>query len=204
MQVFVDGAVYEPAGGGEQTVGELAAEVGTAAAGERRIVVRLECDGRPVEDDEIGAVLARRAGDFQKLELHTQPLRPLVGNILAETLDLLGQADQARQRAADLLVESRTEEAMTHLQSFLTFWQQVQEAMVLCARALEVDLESLDLGGQALPEVFEAIRKLLSDLKEAMTRHDYVVVGDILQYEFVEPLRDWLALLKSLRQRAAM
>ena len=202
MEVFVDEEAYESAGGSGLTIDQLVAEVGTAMPGKPRMVVSLSCDGRPVEEADIESTLARPAHDFQKLELRTQPLAALVRNILAETIDLFHQANQAREQAASLLVEGRTQEAMHQLQSFFALWRQVQDAMVVCARAIGADLDSMDLSGKSPAAVFEAIRKLLNDLKDAMVNHDYVVVGDILQYEFAEPLGDWLTLLTALRQRA--
>ena len=100
-----------------------------------------------------------------------------------------------------MLVEGRTDEAMQQLQSFFALWKQVQDAMVTCARAIEADFDTLDLAETNPPPPFsEAIRKLLNDLKDAMINHDYAVVGDLLQYEFTEPLQDWLSLLNHLQR----
>lgn len=202
MQVFVDQQAYQPSGGLDQTIDQLVTEVGAAVPGSPRMVVSLTCDGQVVGEADIEATLARPVHDFQKLELDTQPLVALVRNILIETIDIFHQADQAREKAANLLIEGRTEEAMQQLQSFFGLWRQVQEAMVVCARAIGADLDSMDLGGKSPAGVFETIRKLLNDLKDAMVNHDYVVVGDILQYEFADSLKDWLALLTSLRSKA--
>lgn len=202
MQVIVNDEAYQPTGGPKMTVGDLATEVGMVIQGQPRIVVSLHCDGQLVEQADLQTVLARPATDFQTLELRTQPLSAMVRNILAETIDLFHQADQARERAGLSLVEGRTEEAMNHLQNFFVLWRQVQEAMIVSARALEVDLDSLNVGGKTLMAVLEAMRKPLNDLKDAMVNRDHVVVGDILQYEFAEPLTDWLQLLTILQQQA--
>ena len=202
MQVFVDELTYQPQGGPDQTIGQLAAEVGLAVPGKPRMVVSLCCDGQPVAQDDLGGTLDRPARDFQKLELQTQPLAAMVRNILAETIDLFDQADQARQKAADLLAEGQTEAAMHQLQSFFGIWRHVQDAMIVCVQAMGSDLDSLDIDGKPLPEVFEPLRKLLADLKDAMVRQDYVVVGDILRYEFDGPLKGWRALLNHLLSAA--
>ena len=202
MQVFVDEQAYQPQGGPDQTLGQLAAEVGLAVPGKPRMLVSLCCDGQPVSQDNLGAILDRPASDFQKLELHTQPLVAMVRNILAETIDLFDQADQARHKAADLLAEGQTEAAMHQLQTFFGTWRHVQDAMIVCVQALGSDLDSLDINGKPLCEVFEPLRKLLADLKDAMLRQDYVVVGDILRYEFDQPLKGWRALLNQLHETA--
>jgi hypothetical protein len=202
MQVFVDEQAYQPQGGTDQTLGQLAAEVGLADPGKPRMVVSLCCDGQPISQDDLGAILDRPARDFERLELHTQPLVAMVRNIMAETIELFDQADQARQKAVDLLAEGQTEAAMHQLQTFFGIWRHVQDAMIVCVQALGSDLDSLDIDGKPLPQVFEPLRNLLNDLKDAMLRQDYVVVSDILGYEFEEPLKGWRALLNHLHDAA--
>jgi len=202
MQVFVDQQAYQPQGGPDQTLGQLAAEVGLATPGKPRMVVSLCCDGQPISQDDLGPIMDRPARDFERLELHTQPLVAMVRNIMAETIDLFDQADQARHKAADLLVEGHTQDAMHQLQTFFGVWRHVQDAMIVCVQALGSDLDSLEIDGRPLPQVFEPLRKLLADLKDAMLRQDYVVVGDVLRYEFDEPLKGWRALLNHLHEAA--
>ena len=205
MDILVDERAYQPTGGSEQTVGELADEVVRASQDTQdapRIVVGVFCDGEPVSQDHLDQVLMKPLRDFEKLELQTQSLRALVTATLTQAIALFEEAGEIRIRAADLLAESKTETAMQHLQRFFNIWKQVQQSTLVCAQALGVDLDATQVNGRGLVEIFEPIRERLTGLKDAMADHDFVLVGDILRYEFAEPFNDWSTLLNELHEQA--
>lgn len=205
MDILVDEQAYQPTGGIEQTVGELADEVihaSQVSEDDPRMVVGVFCDGEPVSQENLDDILSRPLSDFAKLELQTQSLRTLVTATLTQAIALFEEAGEARIRAADLLAESKTEAAMQHLQRFFDIWKQVQQSTLVCAQALGVDLDAIKINGHGLIEIFEPLKTLLNGLKDGMANHDFVVVGDILRYEFEEPFDNWNTLLNHLRERA--
>jgi len=205
VDILVDEQTYEPTGGPAMTVGELADEVVRSSQDSPdapRIVVGVFCDEEPVPQDNLDHVLTQPVSDFEKLELQTQSLRSLVKATLTQAITLFEEAAQLRIRVADLLAESNAESAMEYLQRFFNIWKQVQQSTLVCAQALGVDLETMQVNGRGLVKIFEPIRDLLNELKDAMVNHDFVLVGDILRYEFEEPFDDWRALLGALREQA--
>ena len=166
------------------------------------MVVSVRCDGEPVSQENLDQILAQPLSDFAKLELQTQSLRALVTATLAQAIALFEEAGQARIRTADLLAESKAETAMQHLQKFFDVWKQVQQSTLVCAQALGVNLDVLRVNGHGLVEIFEPLKTKLNELKEAIANHDFVVVGDILRYEFEEPFENWRALLNELHELA--
>ena len=203
MEVLVDDQAYEITGPDDQTIAELANEVCNAKghAGQR-MVVGLRCDGQTVSNDKLTAVLQTPAGRFQRLELQTQPVAALVRATLTQALEVFEDSAASRHRVADLLDEGRHDAAMQQLQKFLNAWKQVQQCLVLSAQALEADLEAVRVNDLPLGQILDLIKTQLTGLKDAMETGDFVVVGDILRYEFDEPLAHWVALLKHLRQLA--
>ena len=166
------------------------------------MVVSVRCDGEPVTQERLDQILTQPLSDYAKLELQTQPLRALVTATLTQAIALFEEAGDARIRAADLLAESKTENAMQHLQKFFNIWRQVQQSTLVCAQALGVDLDTLQVNGLGLVEIFEPLKTRLNELKESMANHDFVLVGDLLRYEFEEPFENWNALLNQLRDQA--
>ena len=85
---------------------------------------------------------------------------------------------------------------------FLDVWKQVQQTLVIAARALDVNLNELELGGRDFTDVIEQVRVQLAALRDAMEHGDLVLVGDILRYELGEPLAHWQDFLSHLYDRA--
>lgn len=205
MDILVDEQTYEPTGSATMTVGELAEEVVRStqdSSDAPRIVVGVYCDGEPVPQDNLDHVLLQPVSDFEKLELQTQSLRALVTATLTQAISLFEEAGQVRIRAADLLAESNTESAMECLQRFFNIWKQVQQSTLVCAQALGIDLDAMEVNGLGLVKIFEPIRDLLTEIKDAMVNHDFVLVSDTLRYEFEEPFDNWNAFLNALREKA--
>jgi len=202
MEIYVDDKAYQPAGGRQQTLGQLAQEVAQADPTSPRLVVNIHCDGQPLPEDRLEEMLAQPIERFDKLELVTQPLGPLVAGTLAETRERFAEADASRTQIAELLNQGRWEPAFQQLQHLFSTWRDVQKAVLMAAQALNVALDDLNAEGRPVAEVFDKFKKLLADLKEAMIARDLVLVADILQYEFEDSVRSWQSLLDQLHARA--
>lgn len=203
MRIFVDDQPYASPGKAGQTVAELANEVCQKDAEPgSRLVVGIRCNGEQVANDQLDQVLASPAEQFDSIELLTQPIASLVKATLSQAIELFEQSADNRRKAADLMTEGRQTEAMGRLQSFLEVWRQVQDSVLMCGQAMQIDLESLKVNNLNLISILEMIKDQLNNLKAAMESGDYVVVGDILRYELEEPSEYWLKFLSLLCEQA--
>lgn len=204
MEILVDDQPYQATGDSDQTVAELADEVSQASGPTpSRMVVGLRCDGQPVDDTQLEEILHAPARRFTRLEFETQSTTGLVRVTLDQTIGMFESSGPALQRAADLLDEGKQEEAMQAMQGFCELWRQGQQAVLLAAQALEVDLDHLMIDGRDTAAILEPIKTQLNALKDAMETGDLVLVGDVLRYELEEPLAGWIALMQRLRDAAS-
>lgn len=202
MNILVDDQPYTLTGAADQTVGELANEVCQNSTRPSCMVVSLTLDGQRIEQAQLGDVLKSPINSFGTLEIQTQSTSALVKATLSQTLTLFDEAAGARTRAADLLNEGEPEPAMHHLQKVFDFWRQIQQTMLVCAEAIGAGLEDLRANDKTLSNIFDDLKRILNDLKEAMLNRDYVLVSDILRYECDGPFDDWKLILQSLEERA--
>lgn len=203
MAILVDDEPYQPAGGPEQTVQELANEVcQIGRAPQERLVVGLRCDGQAVADDQLDRVLQTPARAFDQLELQTQSTRALLRVTLDQTIDVFEDAAPVGRHAADLLAEGKHDEAMQALQRLCDLFKQAQQALVFSAQALKLELDDIRVNDLDLTAIMHLLKDPLAQLKEAMDTGDLVVAGDVLRYDLDEPLGHWLALLRHLRGQA--
>lgn len=203
MEILVDDRPYAINGSETSTVGDLAQEV--CRSGDQnghRLVVRMCCDGREVPQNDLEDVLATPLEQFSRLEMHTQPLSSLLATTIDQAIDMFNEADDLRGHIADLLSEGQQNESMEQLQKFLTVWRQVQDTLLVATQAMNIDLDTLTINEMGIGQILEMIKNQLNEMKEAMMSGDYVVVSDILRYEFDEPFEHWRTLLEELRSQA--
>lgn len=198
--ILVDDRPYGQPCPPEKTVRDLARESCEPGAGQgRRMVVAIYCDGQAVADEALDAVLDSPASSFEQLELQTQPVAGLVRTTLEQAAGLVDDAAGVRHAAADLLDRGSNAEAMGELQKLLEIWRQLQASLVFSAEALGLDLDSLEVGGNRLPELVELMKANLADLREAIRNQDAVLIGDLLRYEMEEVFNRWASLLAGLK-----
>lgn len=200
MEIFVNDQAYQPAGA-VGTIHEVTQGLCQGSSGQQ-FVVSLRCDGCDVAPEQLETVLQRSICEFEKIELQTQSGAALICQTLSGTLQLFSGIQELCGRCADLLAAGQQVPAMQSLQQFFDVWRQVQEAVLVCAQALDVRLDDLQVAGQTVADIANSVRAQFSELKSAMEVGDFVLVGDILRYELTEPLESWRQLLETLARQA--
>jgi hypothetical protein len=202
MQVLVDDREFVPCGAG-MTVRDLAHEV-TDRASERdpRMILEVRCDGNVVPQEGLEVILESPASQYQRIEFQTGPTRALVCTTINQAIANLEEAARSRGRIADLLEAGQTQPAMESLGALVGAWKQGQQALVICAEILRLELDTLRASGVSVGEVVEEFKKRLTELKQAMETGDVVLLADLLRYDLESPLSSWIAILKHVRAQA--
>jgi hypothetical protein len=204
VQITVDDREYQGRGQAGQTVRELAEELcGDQHSRDARLVIRLSCDGHPVQPARLEEVLQSTVESFATLEFQTVSVREQVSCTLGQAIEVFQQTDSLRNEIADLLNQGRNEAAMASLQKLLDIFKQVQQTTLLSSQLLGVELDSVRIDGKGLAEVLAVIKERLTDLRNGMEAQDLVMVADLLRYEFSQPLEIWQAILTELHGAAA-
>lgn len=203
MEILVNDQPYQAAGPVDQTVQDLANEVCGAATGrDQQLITQLRCDGTEIAPDSLEEILQQPISAFERLELQTTSLRSQLCTALSDAIDIFSRSNQLREKSADYLTQGDQESAMKCLQQLLEVWKQIQQTTILAAQFLEVNVESLQVQGRGVDAILGDIRTQLVSLKTAMEDRDFVLVCDMLRYEFDEPLQQWQAILTHLRNLA--
>lgn len=202
MEILVDSQPYQSRQEAGQTLQQLADEVcGNPEARGGRLVVGLTCDGSPVQPEQLEDFLARPVSSFESIELQTVAVRTQVAATLDQALEIFSQTSGIRQKIADDLDQGRHESAMAGLQSLLEIFKQVQQTTFLSAHLLAIPLESIKIEGKDLTTVLSAIKDCLNNLKAGMESQDFVLVSDMLRYEFDKPIESWRSIVAYLRDQ---
>lgn len=182
-----------------QSLAELANEVCRASRqGQTRYVVSIRCDGQPVGQQELAVALQSPTDRYERVELQTQPIAALVRGTLEQAALVLEDSTSAREQAADLLAAGQQEAAMQELQRFLEAWKQIHQTLTIVSQVLDIDLDHVSEGGTDLSTVLDTLKARFTEIKEAMSQGDLVVVGDLLRYELSQPVEQLVDLLRHL------
>jgi hypothetical protein len=204
VQILLDDRPYTTAGASTQTVGDLANEVCLSAQrNEPRFVVSIRCDSEPVAPQDLATVLQAPISQYDRLEFQTQPVAPLVRSTIEQAIRVLEDSGHAREKAADLLASGQQEGAMQEIQKFLQAWKQIHQTLMVISKTLRVDLDKISVGDASLTGVLDSLKAHFTEMREAMTQGDFVVVGDLLRYELAEPLGQLGDLLRHLSALAS-
>lgn len=202
MEVLLDGQSIDAEFSGTTTIESTVRQVQTDHCEPDRMVVGIRCDDNDVPGDAMVKTLGQPVASVRKLEVITSTRCDLVIAAMAQAAAALRETDAACKQVGTLLSEGKTTEGIRSLGECLAVWQQIHEAVTKSVAMLELDLESMSIREEPFLAVLGRPRDVLVQIKEALTAQDYVLLSDLLQYEFEELTDQWYAVIAAIRQEA--
>lgn len=202
MELYLDGRKLDAPGSPGGSIDQTLRDVQRRHCAPKQLVVALRCDDRDIPFAETASTLARPAASISKLEIFTSTGEQLVLGAMHQASQSLQDSEAACTRVAELLTEGQVNEALTMLGECMRAWQKIHEAVVQSIRMLELDVESAMINDTPFAEVIARPRDALSQIKQALTRQDHVLLADLLQYELGGVTDQWFSLIARLRQEA--
>jgi len=198
MQVYLDGQRLNL----EQPTMASALRAGSDEAERRgRVVVEVYVDGTMVSDTLLSDPPEQALGSEMRL-VSVEPKR-LVRETLLDAADALDRAGQEQTDAAEEIQSGRVEDAMPLLQSAITKWQAVRDAVEKSASLLSIPLSS-EVGGargpRSLSDVVDELAASLTDIRRCLEAEDWSGLADHLAYDMSDQIRSWQGMLRSLAE----
>ncbi len=203
MLVYLDEGAFAARVQPECTIRGLLDEVRAALQGTGRMVMNIRADGLEIADADYDATLGKSVGTFARYDFTSADPREVVAAAMAEALDLLARADVERTRAIELFTKGTANAAMEHLGNCCRAWHQVHQALSNAIGLLHIDAEALVLPTGALVTSLNSIQQQFNEMRTALQAQDFVLVSDILQYEFDAVLGNWKDAIHAVAQTAA-
>lgn len=203
MLVYVDEQPFETKLEPDSTVNELLEEVRASLGGAERLVMEIRADGLDVTGDEYGDTLGKLLKSFGRYDFVTADPRQVVGSALSECQDLLANAADKRTEAIELFTKGDNNMGIGALGGCFRAWQQVHQAICDAMGLLKIDPATLMIEGKALTVVLGDALDQLREVREALVAQDFVLVSDILQYEFDTIIQSWQSAINTILQATA-
>lgn len=167
------------------------------------VIVSFSCDGAEVAADAMTATLNKTVDSFGRLDVVTGTKVSLVADAMEQSAQCIDESDVARERIAELLTAGNTTDAAQSLGECFAVWQQIHQAVAKSVQMLDIDVDRVEVDGEPLTALISRPKETLLQIKGALESHDYVLLADILQYEFGEVIESWHRLVGWLKEEAA-
>jgi hypothetical protein len=167
------------------TVEEALRRLQTRLSARDQLVIGLRCDGRDIPSGDMAG---------------TRPA--LVIDAMTQASTCLTQTEEACTRIVQLLQQGRIGEGAESLGSCLRLWQQIHEAVIKSLQMLNLDPERISIRDESMVQLLSRPKDVLVQIRDALAAKDYVLLADLLQYEFTEVTEAWHAAVARIRSDA--
>ena len=159
-----------------------------------RLIVAIRLDGAEVGEADLVDVLKLPLAEPGRLDIEYDSTRKLTAQALGEAALMLEPARDDYVVIATHLACGRTGEAMERLNDCFSLWNTVEQALRQ-SRAGGVDLDAPLPDATAPAVCIEQLGKVLRAIQEALGRHDFVDVADLVEYDLLNVTDTWQAML---------
>ena len=194
MSVTVDQEPLAAEEMGLTTIGQVLAHLRR----DNRLVTNLLIDGCEPDLNRIGTV--RQAPLIgHTVYIETADPGQMALDVLSEVESQLREADRLKSDAVELLQKNQPVKAMEKLSGCFTTWHNAQESVLKVSQLMDIDLESVRVGGQTLQALLDVFATQLRQIKSSLEQRDFVTLSDILTYEATETSAQWRLALAAVR-----
>ncbi len=200
MEVFVNDTQVDEAFNSDGTIEDALHHVQSSLCAPDCVVIGLRCDGQDVTSDAMETTLQKPASSIERLDVFTGTRERLVTDAMDQASACLADTVEICQRVAQLFTEGKTVEAARKLGECLTVWQQIHDAVAKSIEMLRIDPEQITISDEPIIDLIRRPKETLLQVRDALQSQDYVLLADILQYEFGDVTDQWHQIVARLRQ----
>ena len=203
MKIFVDNKPVEhDFAEGATTLEAALQHIQSKVCRQGQLVVGVRCDGQDVPTGAMSKTLQNHMDAYERLEITTGTTDQLVTEAMNQAATCLTETESACQQVATLLKQGNTVDAVETLGECLRIWQQIHDAVAKSIEILEIDPDEAMIEGATLIEVVGKPKATLVAVRDALKSHDYVLLADVLEYEFADVTDAWRSLIGKLQHEA--
>ncbi|WP_027186231.1 hypothetical protein [Desulfovibrio inopinatus] len=133
------------------------------------------------------------ASEVKSLEIVSVPITEMAVNITDELEKVIKLMDHGARRVADLFRQAEDSEALEVYQDLVDVTRDFM-SMIGVLRS-EFNLKDFDEFNEALAELSE----LFSEILEVIENEDWILLSDLLEFEFVPAVEKWFKIIGMLR-----
>lgn len=132
------------------------------------------------------------SGEISRLELRTVSLSQMAGDVAQELPKVIDIMAHGSRRAATLLRQSELAEGLEVLQDIIA----VSRDLLNTIHVLRVSYSNGPI--RELDELGDTLGDLLGEIGDVMANEDWLLVADLVEYEYLPACEGWRAVINSI------
>jgi uncharacterized protein YegJ (DUF2314 family) len=133
-------------------------------------------------------------GEFQRVEIISVPIEEMAVNITRELYKVVRLMEQGGRSVADLFRQADDSEALEVLQDLLDVTRDFLNMIGVLRNEFSLS-NNKEFNANA-----EEITHLFTEMSEVMENEDWILLADILEYEFIPSVNKWKRVVAQIRE----
>ena len=198
MNVFIDDQPYAGRIETDTTLEQLSETIRGRELPGDRMVIAIQGNGQDLVAQELDEALHRPAIEYERLDFLTESTTTVAIEALETAEQMFAESAEVRSQTATLFTEGQIDEALQLLGPCITTWQRAFEAIAQVLTLTGLGLDDIEAQGVLLTAMVESWTDQLRQIKEAFESKDFVLIADLLEYEFGPTTDRWSAYISSI------
>jgi len=153
-----------------------------------------------VNDEAFSEIYPHQAEDIgsefiQRVEVRSMPVDEMAASIAREMYKVTQIMDNGSRHVARLFRQADDAEALDMLQDLLDVTRDFMNMIGVLRNGF-----CLDGGGKGFNENVEQFSNLLTEMSEVLESADWILLADLLEYEFAPLSQNWKQVIQSIRE----
>ena len=161
---------------------------------EKRVVTDVLLNKEPFNEIYPHQAEDIEVSEIETLEIQTVPLNEMAGSVTEELYKVIHIMGEGSREIAHLFRQADDAEALEMLQDLLEVTREFLGMVGL------LRYEYVTPGTDSIDTRIETISSLLGEMIEVLENEDWILLADLLEYEFLPTVKDWESVISNLRK----
>ncbi len=161
---------------------------------EKRVVTDVLLNKEPFNEIYPHQAEDIEVSEIDSLEIQTVPLNEMAGNVAEELHKVINIMGEGARQIAQLFRQADDAEALEMLQDLLEVTREFLGMVGL------LRYEYTTPGTDSISDRIEVISSLLGEMIEVLENEDWILLADLLEYEFLPTVKDWSGVINNLQK----
>ena len=161
---------------------------------EKRVVTDVLLNKEPFNEIYPHQAEDIEVSEIESLDIQTMPMNEISGNVSEELHKVIRIMNEGSRQIAQLFRQADDAEALEMLQDLLDVTRDFLGMVGL------LRYEYVKPGSDDISERIEGISGLLGEMIEVLGNEDWILLADLLEYEFLPEVKAWEAVISNLQK----
>lgn len=198
MKVIIDGFENLVFPEEDETLGELLVQLEEWIKNNRRVIVKIKLEGKPLSEKERRVLFNRKVNEFEVLELFTANPWQWAIDSLEEIKVYLPEISSKMEKVSFFIQQGNYKKALSLLERYIGLWDEINETLRKIGNIFGLDYTRIFLNEKKTSWRMRELLEYLEEAKRAIQENDLLALADILEYELAPRIKDERELVEEI------